>query len=108
MRWLVLFSGLGDGGSLSSNSTSCSISLSHLKIPQHSTILHFERYSVLIIANNKPIPDVTSKVKNISDNTCIISICLFLFFIYLGKVLTLSNILEKSLQKASGFLKAYL
>lgn len=70
--WLVLFSGRGLGGSLSSNSTSCSISLSHFKTPQHSTVLHFERYSVLIIANNKPIPDVIINVINTSDNTCII------------------------------------
>ena len=68
--WLVLFSGRGLGGSLSSNSTSCSISLSHFKNPQHSTVLHLLLYKIFIIANISPMLDVTSRLRNTSDNSC--------------------------------------
>ena len=48
---LLLFSALGDGGSLSSNSTSCSISRSHFsRPPQHSTFLHLDLYKIFMIA----------------------------------------------------------
>jgi len=69
----LLASGLGLGGSLSSNSVSAVMSLSiFIRPQQQSTFLHLERYANLANANNKPTQLVNNKDKNTSDNSAII------------------------------------